>query len=470
MNVPLCVDLDGTLIKGDISVEALLLAFKHNPLKTISALASGGGSLARTKVHLAKIANPDPSTSIPNKDFLSYLQDQKSAGRKIILISASTDSQVKQYGEYYGLFDESVGSTETRNFKGSKKAEYLVERFGEKQFDYAGNGSVDLPVWRKSRKSIVVNANSAVISKARKIGNVEAVFGELNESASVWIKTARVYQWVKNLLVFLPLFLSHSISAPSFVQALVGFFAFSFVASSIYIVNDLFDLESDRTHPTKKNRPIPAGRVTLQNAIQVSFLLGLAGISLGVMLGLNFLCWLLLYAALSKAYSFWLKRQMLIDIFILAALYVIRIMAGGAAAAVFVSPWMMAFSLFLFLSLAAAKRFIELSNVEARGESRAHGRGYGTVDRIPIGTLGACAGYISVVIFTLYISSSEVKTLYSRPEALWLITPLLLYWMSRLWLLAHRNEVHEDPVLFALRDFVSYSVLVLCSIVVLLAI
>lgn len=470
MNAPLCVDLDGTLIRGDISVEALLLAFKHNPLKTFAAILSGCGSLPKTKVNIAKLANPDPAASIPIKDFVSYLQNQKSEGRKIILISASTDSQVKTFGDFFGLFDESIGSSDKRNLKGSGKADYLVERFGEKQFDYAGNSSADLPVWKKSRKSIVVNANPSVIKKARKIGNVEVVIGELNESLLTWIKAARVYQWVKNLLIFLPLFLSHLISLPSLVQSFVGFFSFSFVASSIYLINDLFDLESDRTHPSKRNRPIPAGLVTLQHAIQISLLFAVAGFTLGLMLGKDFISWLLLYAALSTSYSFWLKRQVLIDIFILAALYVIRILAGGAAAAVVVSPWMMAFSLFVFLSLAAAKRFIELSHVEARGESRAHGRGYGTVDRIPIGTLGACAGYISVVIFTLYISSSEVRNLYRNPETLWFITPLLLFWMSRLWLLAHRNEVHEDPVLFALRDIVSYSVLALCSIVVLFAV
>jgi 4-hydroxybenzoate polyprenyltransferase len=250
------------------------------------------------------------------------------------------------------------------------------------------------------------------------------------------------------------------------MMVVVGFVALSLVCSSIYILNDLLDIESDRAHPLKSKRPIPAGLIELQDAVSISILMFVSGILVAFSVSAHFLFWVGAYALIAVLYSLFLKRLALVDMFVLSGFYVIRVLAGGAAAAVPISPWMLAFSLFFFLSLGASKRFVELSNLKSRGVERARGRDYAISDRIPIGMFGVSAGYISIVIFTLYLSSLEIGTLYRSPERLWGMMPVLLYWISRLWLLAFRGSLHEDPVVFAFKDITSYITLSLCALFV----
>jgi len=465
---PLCVDLDGTLIAGDISVESLLHGIKYFPIKSLQALLTF--SLSKIKSELAQVVILDPSCAKVNEEFFSFLKEEKNKGRKTYLVSASTQKQVQAYGDYFNVFDESIGSSSTLNLKGENKAKYLVQRFGQKGFDYAGNGDVDLPVWRDAKNAIIVGALPTTIQKASLQGNVVHIFDSLHPNFTTWMKVLRVHQWAKNLLLFLPLFLSHQLSFASYFDTVKAFISFCLIASGIYILNDLFDLDADRQHTLKKKRPIPAGLVTLQSASLLSASLILTGITLASILPQRAFFLIALYTLITFMYSIFLKRIVLIDIFILASLYVLRILTGGAAAQVFISPWMLAFSLFFFLSLSALKRFSELHNLSLKGKETTKGRGYEVKDQDQISIFGASSGYLSVVIFTLYITSPEVRILYSTPECLWFIIPVLLYWMSRVWLFAHRGKMHEDPVLFALRDGVSYVVFSIAFIIVLLSV
>jgi 4-hydroxybenzoate polyprenyltransferase len=284
------------------------------------------------------------------------------------------------------------------------------------------------------------------------------------------LRALRPHQWSKNLLIFLPTFLAHDLSPLRLLHALFGFLSFSAGASSVYLVNDLLDLETDRRHPTKSKRSIAAGKIRLPTvAMAVPVLIGLAFIlSLGTARW-RFAFLLLLYLGISSLYSFWLKRKAVIDVFLLSGLYILRVQAGGDAAGVPVSEWMLEFSLFFFLSLAFAKRFIELDRLELAADTHHTGRGYHSVDLPTIATLGPASGYIAALVFALYLSSPQVALLYTRPKILWLLCPILLFWITRLWLLARRKELHDDPVVFALKDRMSLLLGALSVAVVLMA-
>jgi 4-hydroxybenzoate polyprenyltransferase len=457
---PLCVDLDGTLIKGDISVEAAFKILKDNPLELLKSLILGTRS--KIKAYIAEKVLVNPDSCVFNRDVVEFLREEKAKGRSIYLVSASTQKNVELFK--IPEIDECIGATPTNNLKGKQKAKYLKDRFGE--FDYVGNSHADLPVWKEAKEAIVVNAKPSVLKRAKKNGNVTKVIGELKTTPNTLLSLFRWHQWSKNLLLFLPLLLSHLLTLEKIMMVVVGFVALSLVCSSIYILNDLHDIESDRAHPLKSKRPIPAGLIELQDAVSISILMFVIGILVAFGVSAHFLFWVGAYALIAVLYSLFLKRLALVDMFVLSGFYVIRVLAGGAAAAVPISPWMLSFSLFFFLSLGASKRFVELSNLKSMGVERARGRDYATSDRIPIGIFGVSAGYISIVIFTLYLSSLEIGTLYRSPERLWGMMPVLLYWISRLWLLAFRGSLHEDPVVFAFKDTTSYITLILCALFV----
>lgn len=457
---PLCVDLDGTLIKGDISVEAAFKILKDDPLELLKASFLGARSKIKAYIGERVLINPD--SCVFNRDVTQFLREEKARGRSIYLVSASTQKNVELFK--IPEIDECIGATPQNNLKGKQKAKYLKDRFGE--FDYVGNSHADLAVWKEAKEAIVVNAKPSVLRRAKKNGNVTKVIGELKAAPNTLLSLFRWHQWSKNLLLFLPLLLSHLLTLEKMMMVVVGFVALSLVCSSIYILNDLLDIESDRAHPLKSKRPIPAGLIELQDAVSISILIFVIGILVAFSVSAHFLFWVGAYALVAVLYSLFLKRLALVDMFVLSGFYVIRVLAGGAAAAVPISPWMLAFSLFFFLSLGASKRFVELSNLKSRGVERAKGRDYAISDRIPIGMFGVSAGYISIVIFTLYLSSLEIGTLYQSPERLWGMMPVLLYWISRLWLLAFRGSLHEDPVVFAFKDITSYITLSLCALFV----
>ncbi len=449
---PLCVDLDGTLIKTDLLLESLLLLVKHQH----RCLWQLPFWLLKGKAHFKREVTErvdlDVTTLPYREELLSFLEAEHLAGRKLMLATAADHHVATRVAEHIGLFDQVVASDGAVNFSGSEKLRALQKVFPEGAFVYAGDALVDLNVWRGAAGAVVIGDRLA--SKVEGVAPVERVF-PLERRGRALLSAMRLHQWVKNSLIFVPLFLAHQLSAPSLLAAGLAFLSFGLCASAVYLMNDMLDLEADRHHVRKRFRPFAAGTLPLK----VGFLLvpGLLAASVLVALALPplFLGVLAGYFAVTSAYSFHLKRVVVLDVIVLALLYTVRIIAGAAALTLPISPWLLAFSTFFFLSLAFVKRFSELR--ASNGETPS-GRGYRAEDLEGLADLGSASGYVSVLVVALYINSPAVSQLYRAPLLLWLLCPLLLYWVSRVWLLARRGQMHDDPVVFALRDRVSYLV------------
>jgi 4-hydroxybenzoate polyprenyltransferase len=458
--LPLCVDVDGTLLRTDLLYESVCALLRHRPLDSWRIplwLLKGKAVLKR---ELAARVELDPAKLPYHEEVLAFLKSEHQRGRKVFLASASDEKFVTPIAQHLRCCDGVFASNGTINLAGERKRDALNDHFGKGGYAYAGNDSVDLPVWRDAGSRIVVSSNARVIEQARQEFELDKVFpGGGKHSVAVVLKALRVHQWVKNLLLFLPVIMAHMVfEIESLLAIVAGFFAFSTCASSVYLLNDLVDLEADRVHRSKRNRPFASGTLPLIfGFLAVPVLLAIS-LSLSLLLPLGFLVVLSIYYVTTMAYSFGLKRVVLLDIITLALLYAVRVLAGGQAAQVPVSQWLLAFSLFMFVSLAAVKRFSELYALRAQNRPKTEGRGYLAEDLDQIAQFGSASGYISVLVMALYVSSADVTKLYSHPQALWLVCPVLLYWVSRVWLLAHRGQMDEDPIVFALRDRVSYVV------------
>jgi 4-hydroxybenzoate polyprenyltransferase len=354
-----------------------------------------------------------------------------------------------------GIFDRVIASDATRNLKGDWKAAALVAEFGERGFDYVGDSTADLPVWSASRRALVVGSPT-LVDRVQRVASLEKVFENPSVRIKDWARALRVYQWVKNVLVFIPLFAAHRGGDVQLVsQAFIAFLAFSLCASSVYIINDLLDLETDRTHSRKSSRPFASGRLSIRSGVAVAPILLAMAFLLSAALPPAFLAVLSLYFVVTLAYSMRLKRTTVLDVLLLAGLYTLRLLAGAAAVSVQASFWLLAFSMFLFLSLALVKRVSELHGMPADTTDRPSGRKYRREDLPVLMSMGTAAGYTAVMVLALYINSSASEVLYRRPEALWLLCPLLLFWISRVWLVTYRGQMHDDPIVFAFRDSIS---------------
>ncbi len=465
--VPLCVDLDGTLVRTDTLYESVLRALKRSPWLVFLLPVW----LVRGKAHLKReIANRvdlDPAVLPYHSELVAYLREEHAAGRPLILVSAADQRIVDAVARHLGLFERVVGSDGTRNLKGANKRETLRGLFGTGGYDYAGDHRADLDVWADARGAIVVSGDDRL---ARKTGDrLVRAFTTPRRRLRTLARALRVQQWVKNVLVFVPLLMApEARNVALFWNAFVAFLAFSLCASSVYVLNDLLDLEADRRHATKRLRPFAAGDLPVLLGLVVAPLFLASGLVLAIALPRAFLAVLVIYMTVTTAYSFRLKHMPLVDVLVLAMLYTGRVIAGAAATRVWPSPWLLGFSLFFFLSLAFVKRYSELYAMRQQQETLKV-RGYYPADLELIATNGAISGYISVLVAALYINSDRVVGLYLHPELLWLICPLLLYWISRIWLLAHRGQLHDDPVLFAIKDRASYVVGALIAVVLLLA-
>jgi 4-hydroxybenzoate polyprenyltransferase/phosphoserine phosphatase len=450
---PLVVDLDGTLIHTDMLHESALHVSRVRPLDVLRIplwLLRGKATLKR---ELAGRSSFDASLLPYNQPLLDWLKEERAAGRRIVLCTASDRAIADAVADHLGVFDEVLASDGVLNLAGDHKAEVLERRFGEGGFDYAGNSSADLKVWRRARKAIVVNGARGLERKAAALCSVERAFPPPKRGIAAWRKVLRVHQWLKNLLLFVPLVAAHRVAeAEGWLTLLLAFVSFSLCASTVYIANDLLDLESDRAHPRKRLRPFASGRVPAWQGVALAPLLLAASLALGGLVGGSFLPWLLFYFVLTCAYSWGLKRVMLLDCITLAMLYTLRITAGAAALSIPLSFWLLAFAVFLFLSLAFVKRYAELQTHALSGKHKVHGRGYYTSDSPLVMNLGVTAGYASAVVLALYLNSEAVLELYRRPEAVWGTVPILLFWISWIWMQAHRGDMHDDPVVFAVKD------------------
>jgi 4-hydroxybenzoate polyprenyltransferase len=465
--VPLAIDLDGTLVRTDTLHESLLALFKHAPWLLLLLPWWVLKGKAFFKAEVARRVALDATRLPYNEELLAFLREEQARGRRLVLATAAdrriADAVAAHLG---GLFSEVHASDGTVNLSGARKLARLKESLG--RFDYAGNDAVDLPLWRESRQVVVVHAPAGVLRRARGLGReVHRVFERPRVGPRVWVKALRVHQWAKNALVFVPVLAAHKASdADLLLKAALGFVAFSLCASSVYVLNDLLDLESDRRHPTKCKRPFAACALPVSMGLMLAPALLLAGAAVCLLLTPAFAALLATYYALTLAYSLRLKQVVMLDVLVLAGLYTVRIFGGSLAAGVPTSSWMMMFSMFLFLSLALVKRLSEVRRLRLTHEAAAHGRGYLAQDYEQLASLGAAAGQVSVLVLALYITSKEVTALYSHPERLWLLCPVMLYWVGRVWVLAHRGLVNEDPLVFALRDRVSYGVGLVSALVV----
>ncbi|MEZ4754629.1 MAG: UbiA family prenyltransferase [Bdellovibrionota bacterium] len=466
----LVVDLDGTLIKTDMLLENFLSRFKANPTTAIYLAAHLIRSLAVMKTKLAANWNFDPALLPYCDEVINEIRKAKASGRKIVLATASAERIAKSIAAHLGLFDEVIASHLNANIKGKDKAAELTERFTESGFDYIGNSKADIPVWKQADTAYVVGASSCLLKKINKTHKNPKILDRQNNAKGIEIiKAIRAHQWVKNLLLFIPLLMAHKAGNLDLLkQVLIGFASFSLCASSVYVLNDLLDLPADRLHPRKRNRPFASGSLSLQAGIILAPLLLISGLVLTLFLPINFLLVLCGYFILTTFYSFWLKQIPLLDILLLAGLYTIRIFAGGVAAQVPVSHWLLLFSMFIFLSLACAKRVSEMYTLRQENLNKAAGRGYRASDLEQIASFGSSSGYISVLVLALYVTSRDIRRLYDNPEALWLLCPVILYWISRVWLITHRGELDDDPIVFAIKDKVSYLVGGSCILLMLL--
>lgn len=453
----LVVDLDGTLVHTDMLVENLFLFLRLYPLRLFEVIAW----LLRGKVYfkrrLADAVLPEVDLLPYNQPLLVWLKQQGTSGAKLILATASDLRIARKVAEHLGLFDEVLG-TENTNLSSRNKRDALNQRFGERGYEYVGNSAVDLAIWETASVIHIANPERGVLAAARKIGKVETLFENRPAYFKTLIKALRIHQWAKNLLLFVPLLASHRIAeVPLLWNGLLAFIAFGACASSVYLLNDLLDLPDDREHPTKCNRPLAAGTLPIFHALLLIFVLLLGAFGLALwLLPIQFAGILAAYYILTLAYSLWLKRVVMLDVVTLAMLYTIRVIAGAAAMALVATFWILAFCIFIFLSLAFVKRYTELCDARQKGETeKSSGRGYYPADFELLASLGGASGYISVLVLALYINDAASGTLYHSQKWMWAACPLLLFWLSRVWLLAHRGQMHDDPIVFALRDSVS---------------
>ncbi len=461
----LCVDLDGTLIRGNLLWECIVALLKNRPASLLLLpiwLLRGRAFLKR---QLAQRVQLDPSRLPYRQQVLDLLRDERVTGRRIALVTASDLSLAQSISGYLGLFDEVHASDGDQNLKGETKAAFLSRHFSQTGFDYVGDSAADLKVWRHAHAAYVVGT-PARAEEAAALTTVMLVIAEPAPSLRVWINALRGHHWAKNLLLFLPLLLSHNLSLQPLLRTVVGFVLYGFCASGLYILNDLLDLHSDREHPWKKDRPFAAGHLSIPEGLFVSLALLTVAFGLGLFLDLEFGLALLGYASLTMLYSLYLKKVALLDVFVLSSFYSFRILAGALISATPLSQWFLAFSMFFFLSLAMAKRYSELLHANDLVASGKSGRGYHVQDRELLLSFGVGSSFASVVILSLYVQSQDVRVLYLSPECLLFLCPIVLYWLGRTWLLAHRGELKEDPVTLAIRDRVSYAVASAAAIVI----
>ena len=451
----LVVDLDGTLLQSDMLHESFWSAFGRNwrsPFLAMAALMQGRAAL---KAYLQGQARVDVATLPYNPAVLDRIAAHRALGGRVALVTAANTALAEQIAAYLQLFDEVHGSDAVTNLKGQAKAAFLCQRFGAGGFVYMGDAKADLPVWAVASQVITVNAPARLRSQAQGLGKPTLHLGGAARGGWTYLAVLRPHQWLKNVLVFLPMLASHQLGLATFMHSFVAFVAFCLVASSVYVLNDLLDLGADRAHPRKRLRPFAAGAVPLAQGAGMAVGLALAGAAVAACLCPAFALVLGVYYLLATAYSLVLKRQIVLDICVLAGLYTMRLIAGAVASGIDLSVWLLAFSTFFFFALAAVKRQAELVSMAERGALAARGRGYNVQDLPIISMVGLAAGYISVLVMALYVNAPPVQELYANPHALWGICAVLLYWLTRIVLLTHRGAMPDDPVVFAAKDRVS---------------
>ncbi|MCB1044106.1 MAG: UbiA family prenyltransferase [Acidobacteria bacterium] len=449
------VDLDGTLTPCDTLWEQVARLIRRKPFYLLLLPFVLLRGRARFKSSLIQWTQVNVATLPFRTALVSWLQSQQTAGRRVILATASHDLTAHAVVKHLGL-DGYLATDQDKNLKGAAKADAVKRHANGEPFVYVGDSSADIPVWREATVAIAIN-NAKDLNRA----NTENRHNWLFEQHSLRhaVRALRPHHWAKNALLFVPLITAHQfVDWRPWLACAVAFLSFSFMSSAVYLVNDLMDLEADRQHPRKKNRPLAQGSLSIPIALVLTLAVFLTSAGLAYFLPLGFGQLLALYAVMTTLYSLAVKQIVVIDTITLAALFTMRVLAGGAASGTPISPWLLAFSMFVFLSLAMLKRYIELITLKEQDAKAAAGRGYLVGDAPMVAALGVANGSVSVLVLALYVNSPEVALLYANPMGIWLICPALIYWLSRLWMRAHRSQMHDDPLVFAFSDPVSYAV------------
>ncbi len=479
--VPLCVDLDGTLVKSDTLVDSVLAMARQHPAALVKIPGWIAEGKAKFKQHVTSAVELDVEHLPYNRPLLEWLRIEHGQGRAIYLATAADRRLAERVAEHLQLFAGVLASDGATNLAGGNKLAAFRAQFGE-TFCYVGNARPDVELLEACESPMVANPDRALRGGLRRSGVVAArSFEDRTPALRSWLRAVRLHQWAKNTLIFVPLLLAHAWNPATVTAALVAFLSFGLCASATYIINDLLDIEADRRHPRKRRRPFAAGDLSAFAGVGAVALMLLLSVVLAVLLPAvfaampgshamwepyRFLEWLALYTATTLSYSFYLKRKLLLDVFVLSGLYTVRILAGSAATDIPVSAWLAGFSVFFFLSLAFVKRFSELESLRERGVAVSNGRGYFIGDLEQLRSLGTGAAYAAVVVMTLYINNPDTTGLYRHTARLWLVVPVLLLWLSQVWMLASRGEMHDDPVVWAITDKRSLLMGLLMAVVV----
>jgi 4-hydroxybenzoate polyprenyltransferase len=466
---PLCIEAEGALIRGDALWESWFSLLRQRPGAAMLALARrilrGSAAFA---AELSARVSLDAEQLPYEQALLERLRQAKTQGRSLALVTRLPRSWAARIASHLDLFDAILVEEGLHGRYGSRRSSELDAHYAPKAFDYVGDASS--PAWPLAHSGIVLVSRESAARAEQHDRSGREVLVRTRPSARIWARQLRLHQWIKNLLIYVPLIAARQVENLHMdATATLAFVVFSLVASANYILNDLLDLAHDRKHPTKRDRPLAAGLLSVPSAVAAMAALFTLGALLAIALPSEYSEVLVLYLIGTVAYSLYFKRSAPLDAFALAGLYTLRVLAGNAATGLPPSFWLLAFSIFLFLSLAMAKRHAELLRLSEHGESASRGLGYLAADREMVGQLGVGAGYISVLVLALYLNSPKAALLYSRPGVLWILCVLLLYWITRLWLVAHRGQLDEDPVVFAMRDRISRLIALAVALVLILA-
>lgn len=461
--VPLFVDLDETLIRVDLLVESASQLLARKPWLVFPlGMRVLSGDRSGLKQWLAERTSIDPVALPYRQEVLELIAERRAAGAKIILATASHREFAEPVAAHLGCFDGVLATDKTRNLKGAAKLVAIrqeLEQMGADRFDYVGDCAADLPIFKEADQSYLFGHSRSWPKRCLALLPETKVLGNQPPDWRAYLRQLRPHQWAKNALLFVPLFLAHKWFDPALLGAvLLAVVFFSLAASGVYLLNDFVDVEKDRKHPSKRRRPLASGAIPLWQApILASALLITSVVCAFWLIRPLFGLILLAYVIANAGYSGGLKRQPMMDVVLLTLMYVIRILAGGVAAGLPVTDWLLTFGLFFFLSLAFGKRYQELA--EAKLEDDTPGRkirGYRVGDLSLIESAGIGSGLVAVLVLALFLRSSDVAILYQSPRLLWLICPLILYWVGRFWIITIRGGMHDDPVVFALKDRLSY--------------
>lgn len=469
----LFVDADGTLYSADILHESLAKCLVTKPFEVLKIPYWLFQGRAYLKGRVAALADVDFATLPYRRDVIEFLNSEAAKGRTLVLATAAHEKHARALAAQLGFFRDVLATADDSNLKGQAKADAIAaycQSLNEPSFSYMGDAHSDLHVWRKASTVYAVTPGRRLEGKIRALGKPTKLVGVRRSRFWAAVKALRPQQWAKNLLIFVPLFTSHrALELPLFLQCCVAFLAFSLSASAVYVANDLVDIDADRQHPKKRDRPFASGTLPIAMGPPLVLALLAAGLAVAATVSPSFLAIIGVYLAMNVAYSFVLKRKLLADVVALSLMYAIRIVSGGEATGIVISEWLFAFSLFFFTSLALVKRHAELVATDSLKSNRPGSRAYRSGDVRIIEGLGTSSGLVAVLVLALYIASPEVKLLYNSPQVLWLLCPLLYFWIARVWILSGRHQLHHDPVVFAMTDWRSLATWSVAACILLVA-